>query len=844
MRFLSNLSIRKKFLLLPTIAAGLMLVLGVIFMSTQETQKTLLHQTVSQDVPKMREMFRLFSEFSTNHAKFISLLASSLKERVHEAEVYTAGRENIIVVNRLIEGLTSLDKKFEFPAEQRQISDRLRQRLLDYRHQLGSTVLLASVDVSKIAQFTLTANEAYNAANDEFLLFIDAVQGSAQSGVASVQATFNSNKLWFITILGATILFVVLSSALLSSLLTSDLKSVITVLAQLARGNTDIPEQPSKRGDEFGAVNQAIQTFRQALIRRDEAEGHLKVEVVERTQIELSLRVSEERFRTLYEANPLMLITVDEKGTVLSINQHGLDQLGLAAGELIGSSVLDRVLPEDREESLKMIRRCAMMPGRKHQWTLREMDKEGNVIWLRVAGQSIKDDNTTVTLLVCEDVTEAHQLTEKLSYQATHDSLTGLVNRLEFEGRLTHTMKTAKTDCSEHVLCFLDLDQFKLINDTCGHSAGDLLLIQLGQLLQTHIRKGDTLARLGGDEFGLLLNHCTLATGWQIAQGLLKAIEGFRFTWMDRVFRIGVSIGVVQITELSPDIADVMANADAACYAAKDQGRNRVHVYAEDDQQMAQRRGEMDWATRIPDALEAGRFELFYQTIVPVSDSSSHGLHFELLLRLKDEAGNWILPGKFLPAAERYNLSTQLDRWVVSTAFTSLNHIRPESGGVAQCAINISGLSLGNEEFLEFVLQELKNSGVRPQSICFEITETAAIHNMDSARRFIARLKKEGITFALDDFGTGLSSLAYLRELPVDWLKIDGAFIRDIVKDPIHLAMARSINDIGHLMGMRTVAEFVETQEIMDKLREIGVDYAQGYHIARPQPLSGLFRLT
>ncbi|MDP1708830.1 MAG: EAL domain-containing protein [Gammaproteobacteria bacterium] len=789
----------------------------------------------------MREMFRLFSEFSTNHAKFISLLASSLRERVHEAEIYAEGRKCVIAVNRTIEGLDQLSSKFEFDAGQQQISDRLRQRLLDYRHQVGSTVFLASVEVKLITQFTLKANQAYNTANDEFLLFIDAVQESAQSGVADVQSTFNTSALLFIMILGGTIIFVVLGSTLLSRLFTSDIKYTIEALSRLAEGDINIPEQSLSRGDEFGAVNQAIQAFRKVLIQRDKAGDQLKINIVERIQVERSLRISEERFRTLYDANPLMLITVDGEGTVLSINQHGIEQLGLADNELIGSSVLDRVLPEDRNESLKMIARCSMTPGRKCQWTLREMDAEGNIIWLRVVGKSfMQDDNTTATLLVCEDITETHKLTEKLSYQATHDSLTGLVNRLEFEDRLAHALKNAKTDCSEHVLCFLDLDQFKIINDTCGHGAGDLLLIQLGQLLQANIRKGDALARLGGDEFGLLLSHCTLSTGWKIAQGLLKTIEDFRFNWMDRVYRVGVSIGVVQITEVSANTADIMASADAACYAAKDQGRNQVHVYAQNDQQMVQRRGEMEWATRIPEALEEGRFELFYQTIAPVSGGNDHGLHFELLLRMKDETGNWVMPNKFLPAAERYSLSIQLDRWVISTAFSSISPMRSERV-VEQCAINISGLSLGNEEFLEFILRELRRSRVQPQTICLEITETAAIHNMDSARRFITTLKKEGITFALDDFGTGLSSLAYLRELPVDILKIDGSFIRDIARDPIQFAMVRSINDIGHLMGMCTVAEFVETQEILDKLREIGVDYAQGYHIAKPRPVSELF---
>jgi EAL domain-containing protein (putative c-di-GMP-specific phosphodiesterase class I) len=286
----------------------------------------------------------------------------------------------------------------------------------------------------------------------------------------------------------------------------------------------------------------------------------------------------------------------------------------------------------------------------------------------------------------------------------------------------------------------------------------------------------------------------------------------------------------------------VLANADGACYAAKEQGRNRIHVHADDDQQLKQRRGEMEWASRIPEALEANRFELFYQIIEPLANSDGRGLHVELLVRMHDADGKLVLPGSFLPAAERYNLSTQIDRWVVSNAFANISQAQAAGKKIELCSINLSGNSLGNEDFLEFVLGELDATGVNPRNICFEVTETAAISNLGRAKRFITRLKQKGTFFSLDDFGTGLSSFAYLRELPVDFLKIDGVFVKDIVKDQIHLAMVRSINDVGHVMGMQTIAEFVESQEIKDKLREIGVDYAQGYHIARPRPASEIFQ--
>ena len=443
------------------------------------------------------------------------------------------------------------------------------------------------------------------------------------------------------------------------------------------------------------------------------------------------------------------------------------------------------------------------------------------------------------------DVTEARNLSDELSYRASHDPLTGLVNRNEFEHRLRRALETtrlrnvlqsASARANEHVLCYLDLDQFKVINDTCGHVAGDELLRQVGALLSEQIRRRDTVARLGGDEFGILMEHCSLEQAQRVADNVRARIETYRFCWDDKSFSIGVSIGIAPINGYTGGITAALSAADSACFAAKEQGRNRIHVYREDDAALAKWHGEIQWVGKINKALEENRFLLYFQPIIPV-EGPAEGAHYEFLIRMLDEDGSIVTPNMFLPAAERYNLATKLDRWVIMESFSWLHRSPEHLQRLYQCSINLSGHSLSDERFLDFVTQQFNELDVPPHKICFEVTETAAIENLPAATRFIKALKALGCLFSLDDFGSGLSSFAYLKNLPVDILKIDGMFVRDIVNDPIELAMVRSINEIGHVMGKRTVAEFVEDEAIFEKLRETGVDYAQGYVIGKPRPI-------
>ena len=444
-------------------------------------------------------------------------------------------------------------------------------------------------------------------------------------------------------------------------------------------------------------------------------------------------------------------------------------------------------------------------------------------------------------IIIFRDVTETRALAKQLVHQATHDNLTGLVNRREFEIRLEHAFLNVRVDNIEYALCFMDLDQFKLINDTCGHNAGDELLRQISTVLQQSVRRTDTLARLGGDEFGVLLESCSLQKAEQIAQILLRTINDFRFSWQGQSFDIGVSIGVAPITALTANISELLSAADTACYLAKDKGRNRIHVYHPDDNELEQHRGEVQWVQRINEALEKDNFILYYQPIVSLNETNPAPNHYEILVRMMSDIGDLIPPMAFIPAAERYKLMPFIDQWVVHHSFLEINRIYRESGDAyKKCVftINISGQSLSANDFANYILNEIIEYKIEPSAICFEITETAAIANMSSAVNFITKLKKAGCLFALDDFGSGLSSFSYLKTLPVDYLKIDGSFVRDICDDTTDHAFVESITQIAHVMNIETIAEFVEGREILSELRNIGVDYAQGYYISTPAPLS------
>jgi diguanylate cyclase (GGDEF)-like protein/PAS domain S-box-containing protein len=472
---------------------------------------------------------------------------------------------------------------------------------------------------------------------------------------------------------------------------------------------------------------------------------------------------------------------------------------------------------------------------------------DGSEIPIVQSAAPIRDRSGRISgvVLVLHDVSRERQYAAKLSYQASHDSLTGLINRTEFEQRLSLALKSASQLGRHHCVMYLDLDQFKVVNDTCGHAAGDQLMRQVSGVLQRRLREGDTLARLGGDEFGVLLENCAPDNAARIADELRQTVMDFHFAWETRSFSIGVSVGLVNVEDGLYTLTDVMSAADTACYMAKEKGRNRVQVYHREDSELTTRQGEMEWIGRLQKALTEDRFVLYAQDIIEVDPARRHGSHCEILIRMLDEHGNLVPPMAFIPAAERYNLMPSIDRWVIRTAFATISRLRVEAAyDLGICAINLSGASIGDERFLEFVREQFLLFGVPAHTICFEITETAAIANLDKATHFIREMKTLGCLFSLDDFGAGMSSFAYLKHLPVDFLKIDGGFVKDMAEDPIDRAMVVAINSIGHVMGKQTIAEFVDSERVIAMLREIGVDFAQGFGIAKPKPFGPRLRVA
>lgn len=558
-------------------------------------------------------------------------------------------------------------------------------------------------------------------------------------------------------------------------------------------------------------------------------------------QAEARLFREKERLQVTLDSIGEGVITTDAESRISYLNPIAENMTGWRQKEAQGLPLIDVFklldtqgqLPSENPVSLA-IQKNHVVNFEQHYLLTR---RDGNEFAIEVTAAPLPDYDSSIigAVLVIRNVTALRDMARQMTYQASHDNLTGLINRREFEQRLELALASVRTDKHQHIMCYLDLDQFKIVNDTCGHVAGDELLKQLSSVLKANVRKMDTLARLGGDEFGILLADCPLEKGRETAENLLKVINDFRFAWMNKSFEIGVSIGLVPITADSGGLIDVLGAADSACYAAKDLGRNRLHVYQQDDAVLAQRHGEMQWLPRIRQALEKNQFCLYFQRLQSLTDGNTHGI--EVLIRLMDAQGKLIPPMAFLPAAERYGLMPSIDRWVIKATLAKMSQQDEIMDDVQLWAINLSGHSLCDDQFIEFIMNEMQKPGVNPKRICFEITETAAVANLSRAMELMTQLKVMGCQFALDDFGSGLSSFTYLKNLPVDFLKIDGSFIKDMVDDPMDRAMVESINQIGHLMGLKTIAEFVESDAILEELKTLRIDYVQGYGIHRPELL-------
>lgn len=541
------------------------------------------------------------------------------------------------------------------------------------------------------------------------------------------------------------------------------------------------------------------------------------------------------------------VITTDESGIVQYLNPMAEGLTGWSAEEARGRNIatIYRLEEEGSGRALENPVRAVLVQGRETRATDHGLlvRRDGTRVPVQDSAAPIRNRLGYLmgVVLVCQDVTVTLNLTRELTRQASHDALTGIPNRREFERRLSELLIPGVPSGATHTLCYLDLDQFKVVNDTCGHVAGDELLRQVCTLMRERMRAADLLARLGGDEFGVIFFNCPVDKALKMAEGFREAIRAYRFAWEGKSFSIGVSIGLVPVVDTDREIGRILSAADTACYAAKEGGRNRVHVYRPDDDQLMERHGQMQWVARLHGALDEDRLRLFVQPIVPLS--AAQAIHYEVLVRLEED-GRLISPGSFIPAAERYNLMPRIDEWVFRNVLAWVSDTYRKEGRIeGTWCINLSGNSLSDEGLLTQIRTGLARAALPPGALCFEITESSAVANLSRVVNFIGELRKLGCSFALDDFGSGLSSFAYLKTLPVDYLKIDGAFVRDIATDPINRAMVQAINTIGHTMGLVTIAEFVESADVLEVLREIGVDYGQGYHLGMPRALAEMARV-
>ncbi|SKA17719.1 bifunctional diguanylate cyclase/phosphodiesterase [Novilysobacter spongiicola] len=543
-----------------------------------------------------------------------------------------------------------------------------------------------------------------------------------------------------------------------------------------------------------------------------------------------SYRESEERFRALNELLPaLVLLARDGDGAITYANQAARLKLGEDSREgdlyaLFDDAAIGRRL---RDPGLQSTTVEARLHG-----------AGGERFWSNASVARVVVEGQPMLLMVATDISEQRQLTEMLGYQASHDALTELLNRHEFERRVKQVLASGE-GARGAALLYLDMDQFKLVNDTSGHIAGDQLLVQLAGILREQVNEQEVLlARLGGDEFGIL----ALDTGGEdaarrLAERLRAYIDGYVFVWGERSYVVSASIGGVMLDGSDTTFRDLLAHADTACYMAKEGGRNRIHFYSASDDQTARRYSEMEWANRLKSAVAEQRLLLEYQEVWPLNGKPGQAPYVELLLRLRDEDGHLVLPGAFMPAAERYGLMPMIDRWVIETALSNFDNLHPSGAALPLATINLSGASIEDASLADRILELLAEHRVDPRRVCFEITETVAVRNFSQVRSFIGRLREAGCRLALDDFGAGMSSFGYLKNLQVDIIKIDGSFIHDMLGDPMSLAIVRAVADIGHQRGLQVVAEWVSSEEIRQALVEIGVDYAQGFFLHRPEPV-------
>ena len=763
------------------------------------------------------------------------------------------------------------DRQLKYALQQEQLKEgslRLNQANEDYEHlyQLFTDIQLKNQDFDQIVYQILeqvSAEAVYGRADllrqakqelaeiDRILIII---QISLQNHIhGSVNAT-KTEEFVALTTNSIIALIGILVGVMISSLVIQRITRTVNQVTQKAQQIADniaqncFPteqlsvESTDEVADLTIAFNQMVNNFRRCREECQRIEAHLFQEK-ELAQITL---------HSIADA----VITTHADGRIAELNLIAERLTGWSRDAAIGLplSQVFQVTDIDQRQPLKLnISQYLQEPSQNFnppsEVILLNDQKQEFWVSLSISQIRNKDSHSIGAVIVCHDVTKERHITQQLNWQACHDPLTELLNRRAFERQLAESLRDQGCgEAREHILFYFDLDRFKIVNDTCGHAAGDELLKQVASLLQSQVRDSDTIARLGGDEFAAILYNCSLTSALEVAQGLLKSIQNFRFVWCDKSFTIGVSIGVVPYHPQHDSLADLMKAADTACYAAKKQGRNQVYVVQDKQQTLAQQSREMNWIARIHQALEADQFCLYYQSIAPLQHKQNTGEHYEVLIRLRDTDDSLIPPMAIIPTAERYGLMRQIDRWVIHTLFKTQGvHYRKQyhrcqsrPDHQATYGINLSGETLNDEHFVDFLQAELDRYQIPPQVLCFEITETVAISNLNRVKVLMEQLRSLGCRFALDDFGVGMSSFGYLKHLPVDYIKIDGSFVQDLLSNLVNTAIVQAIGQVAYAMGIATVAEFVEDEQVMQKLRTLGIDYGQGYGIARPKPLPTL----
>jgi len=646
----------------------------------------------------------------------------------------------------------------------------------------------------------------------------------------SFEQTITESRKRMLLIIGSLVfLFGMILQQILQKVLSQPLLNMVTQAQKFTRED-QTARFNENRNDEFGYlakfINQALDLMTS---HRCELEVSQKALFEEKVQAEVTLHSIMDGVITTNSNNIIQYLNpVAERLVGLSLNQFkdmNLNDAIKLVHEDSGEHVTSPTVACLKKRQVEVLE--------NHSALIRN---DGKAIPIEATAAPMRDDKDKVigAVMVFQDVSHERKLSRQLSYQASHDMLTGLYNRRMFEEQLEAVLLNVGAEDRHHAMCYIDLDQFKIVNDTCGHVAGDEMLRQLSEVFKSCMREGDTLARLGGDEFGLLLENCSLKQATQVADKLRQSVKEFRFAWQDRSFEIGASVGVVAINADNMELATILASADMACYAAKDMGRNRIHVYEPSDAMLSERHGQMHWAGRITKALEEHRMVLFQQPIVGIKERELPIKHCEILIRMRDEEGIIVRPDTFIPAAERYNIMPTVDRWVISQVFEYMASTACV-GMDNVVAINLSGTSLADDDLLDYILGMAEKHQTDLKRVCFEITETAAISNLAKATQFIRSLKSKGCWFSLDDFGSGLSSFAYLKNLPIDYIKIDGSFVVDMINEPIDRAMVDAIVRVGHVMKVQVIAEWVENDETLKLLKEMGVDYLQGYHLGVPK---------